>query len=71
MEALRRIDVLTADNEHLREQNLRLEAQIAAIYRGGDRAFHNPFVEESGFPPATLPQRPHGVTDRKHCRQVE
>ncbi|MTJ93600.1 MAG: hypothetical protein F8N36_12150 [Desulfovibrio sp.] len=43
VEALRRIDLLTADNEHLRQKVLQLEAQIAAIYETGDRPFHDPF----------------------------
>ncbi len=48
VEALRRIDLLTAENERLRQKALRLESQIAAIYETGDRPFHDPFGEEPG-----------------------
>lgn len=46
VETLRRVDVLTAENERLRLQVISLEAQIAAIYETGDRPFHDPFGEE-------------------------
>lgn len=42
-EALRRNDLLTVENERLRQKTLRLEAQLAAIYETGDRSFHDPF----------------------------
>jgi hypothetical protein len=44
IEALRRNDDLTAENERLRQRNSALEAQLAAIYETGDRPFHNPFA---------------------------
>ena len=46
VEALRRIDVLTAENETQRQRILSLEAQLAAIYETGDRPFHDPFGED-------------------------
>jgi hypothetical protein len=45
VEALRRIDMLTAENEAQRLRILALEAQLAAIYETGDRPFHDPFGE--------------------------
>jgi hypothetical protein len=43
VEALRRNDDLTAENERLRLRVSALEAQMANIYATGDRLFHNPF----------------------------
>jgi len=43
IDALRRIDLLTAENEGLRLEVERLEASLAAIFETGDRPFHDPF----------------------------
>jgi AcrR family transcriptional regulator len=48
VEALRRNDLLTAENERLRQKVLSLECQIASIYETGERPFHDPFGEDVG-----------------------
>lgn len=46
VEALRRIDALTVENERLRHRAERAEAEIAGIFETGVRPFHDPFSQD-------------------------